>query len=172
MDTNKKGDFSAANPIPDDKYTNTFRTPNRLGNIIAAAQTLSDGVDNPVQELRAFIAQEQSNLRWLQQNRPEVNSEKKWKDIVKLDAIYRALEAYEPLEIWRTIWEKMGEAKRDKYNGDIALVYFPLKPYLPPYHEARQIVIDLCGYNLNPYAYDYCKGKYFTSWLNEVEGKP
>ncbi|OAV68377.1 hypothetical protein Barb4_02090 [Bacteroidales bacterium Barb4] len=156
MDENRKGGISAANPIPDDKYTNTFRTPNRLGNIIAAAQTLSDGVDNPVQELRAFIAQEQANLRWLQQNRPEVNTEKKWQDIVKLDAICRTLEACEPLGEWKAILEKIREIKKyEDFDADIFYILLPAQPIMPHYLDAKVAIIDGTGYNLAPYAYEF-----------------
>jgi hypothetical protein len=74
--------------------------------------------------------------------------------------------------VWGRIWQKLMEAKDQHQNADIALVYFPLKPTLPEYHESTQIVIDLCGYNLDPYAYDYCRGKFYTSWINEQEGRP
>lgn len=143
---------------------------NSIGNIMTASSILRDHLDHPVQNLRSIIDQMRHDLQWYQSKYPEAKTEKKQQLIIQLDAICRSLEECEPIDVWRTIWGKLGEARRDKYNGDVALCYFPLKPVIPEYSESKQIVVDLCGYNLNPYEYDYCRGKYFTSWVNDQEG--
>lgn len=130
-----------------------------------------NGVRYPVQRLRGIITGMVADLNWYQSKYPEKNTERRRQLIKDLDSVCRTLEACEPVEVWRMIWEKLGEARKEKYNGDIALVYFPLKPELPRYYEARQIVVDLCGYNLNPVEYDYGRSKFLTSCIDGWEDK-
>ena len=131
-----------------------------------------EAVKYPIQHLRAIVTEMKSNLNWYKQKNPDKSTTKRLQLIGELDAICRTLESCEPIEVWRTIWGKLGEARKEEFNADMALVYFPLKPELPPYHKGRQIVVDLCGYNLTPYEYDCCRGKFYASWINQQEGKP
>ena len=77
------------------------------------------------------------------------------------------------LTLCRFIDEKLAEAKREDFDGDVAVVYIPLKAMLPDeYWQVRTIVIDACGYNLAPYAYKLlgeCGQGFFTSGI-ETEG--
>ena len=124
-----------------------------IGNIIDEAMNAGNEMDDPVVMLRNLIEEDRSKLCWLARNKPEIDLSAKREHLVKLDAICRKLEAQPPIEPWRIIWDKLGEAKREKINGDLALVYFPLKPQLPDYYQTKQVVIDLCGYNLDPREY-------------------
>lgn len=135
-------------------------------------QALNPATNNPTAELRAIVARMQSDLKWYKEHHPDADTRKREDLIYQLNSVCRQLESYGALDAWSLIWKKLGEAKDQHQNADIALVYFPLKPTLPEYHESKQIVIDLCGYNLDPYAYDYCRGKFHTSWINEQEGRP
>lgn len=140
-----------------------------IGQIIEAAMNAGDEVENPVMQLRSLIEHNRSKLRWLAVNKPDIDLSAKKEYLSKLDAICRRLEAQPPIEPWQIIWEKLGEAKREKFNGDLAVIYFPLKPQLPVYQDSRQVVIDLCGYNLNPYEYTFtgmlCR-QFFTSGVS------
>jgi hypothetical protein len=98
----------------------------------------------------------QRQLNWVVKNKPEANTERKQALISELDAICRA---YEKLAMCHVggIWQKLMEAKDQNSECRYSTCVLPLKPTLPEYHESTQIVIDLCGYNLDPYAYDYCR---------------
>ena len=142
-----------------------------IGEMMQAASAMKGGIDNPVTQLRKLIDGMKSGLSYYEKMNPEANTTKRRELIMRLELICQTLEQSGPLDVWNVIWEKLGEARREKFNADTALVYFPLKTILPRYNESKQVVIDLCGYNLEPYAYDYCRGKFFTSWLNEEEGR-
>lgn len=143
-----------------------------IGSLMAASDILRDGVSTPATLLRKEIDLMRSELVWLEKNHPGVNTTKKWEHLHRLDIICQSLERSGPISVWKLIWERLGEAKRDNFSADIALVYFPLKSALPAYHASKQIVVDMCGYNLMPLEYDYCRGKLFARWLNDEEGQP
>ena len=93
--------------------------------------------------------------------------------IGELDAVCQELEGLRNLTLCRFLDEKLAEAKREDFDGDVAVVYIPLKAMLPDeYWQVRVIVIDACGYNLAPYAYKLlgeCGKGFFTSGI-ETEG--
>ena len=143
-----------------------------IGKKMQAASAMQEGVNNPVALLRKLIDGMRSNLCYYEKMNLNANTAKRREFIMQLELICQSFEQSGPLDVWTSIWEKLKEAKRDPFDGDIALVYFPLKSTLPRYSESKQVVIDACGYNLEPYAYDYCRGKFFTSWINGEEGQP
>ena len=133
-------------------------------------RALNKNADNPIVLLRNLIEKDRNQLQWLSEHRPEVDLSAKHEHLERLDSICRILEIWPPIEPWITIWQKLGEAKREGFNGDLALLYFPLKAILPPYHESRQVVIDLCGYDLDPRVYSltgYFGRQFFTSGIND-----
>ena len=93
--------------------------------------------------------------------------------IGELNAVCQELEGLRNLTLCRFIDEKLAEAKREDFDGDVAVVYIPLKAMLPDeYWQVRTIVVDACGYNLAPYAYKLlgeCGQGFFTSGI-ETEG--
>lgn len=136
-----------------------------IGEKMQSAIEEKKSVDNPIGKLRKIITQMESDLEWYRVKFPESNAAKKADLINQLDNICKTLEQYEPIDVWRMIWDKLNLARLCDFDGDIALVYFPLKPNLPDYSEAKQIVIDLCGYDLkNPRDYEYHKGELFKEY--------
>lgn len=131
---------------------------------------LNENADNPIVLLRNLIEKDRSQLQWLSEHRPELDIEPKFAHLKQLDSICRTLESWPPIEPWITIWQKLGEAKREKFDADLALLYFPLKAILPTYYESKQVVVDLCGYDLDPRAYSltgYFGRQFFTSGIND-----
>lgn len=128
------------------------------------------GVDNPVGQLRLIVDRMDTDLIHYKSKYPEAAASiNKRADLINsLDDICRTLEQCEPIDVWRMIWGKLDEAKNIEFTPDIAMVYIPLKVNLPSYAEAKQVVIDLCGYAMdNPRDYDYARGKLYTSSSNE-----
>jgi hypothetical protein len=127
------------------------------------------GADNPIGQLRLIVDQMDVNLVQYKRKYPDsITSINKRADLINaLDEICRALEQCEPIDIWRLIWDKLNHARHHEFNGDMALVYFPLKPDLPDYATAKQIVIDLCGYSFeNPRGYEYNRGQLFQEYAS------
>lgn len=108
-----------------------------------------------IQRLRSLIGEDRKKLVWLSKNKPELDLTTKVEHLNEFDTICRELEGFRPLEPWRLIWEKLGEAVKDGFDGDLAVVYFPLKANMPEYYyDTKQVIIDLAGYNLwNPRDY-------------------
>lgn len=136
-----------------------------IGEKMQSAITEKKGVDNPIGKLRKIITQMESDLNWYRANYPESNTAKKAELITQLDNICTTLEQCEPIDVWRVIWDKLNLARLHEFNGDLALVYFPLKPNLPDYATAKQVIIDLCGFNFsNPRDYEYGRGELFQEY--------
>lgn len=138
-----------------------------IGARIQSAIKSRQGINNPIGRFRAIVEQMDADLIQYKRKYPDsTTSINKRTDLInELDEICRTLEQYEPIDVWRMIWDKLNLARLCDFDGDIALVYFPLKPNLPDYSEAKQIVIDLCGYDLkNPRDYEYHKGELFKEY--------
>lgn len=128
---------------------------------------------NPVGQLRAIVERMIGELKQAEEKAPLANHSRRWALIGELDAICQALESLRSLTLCRFLDEKLAEAKRERFDGDVAVVYIPLKGELPDeYWQLRVIVIDACGYNMEPYAYQQlgtCGRRFFTSGI-ETEG--
>lgn len=140
-----------------------------IGEMMQATSIIQGKVNNPVGQLRNIIDGMKSSLSYFEKMNPSANTTKRWEIIFQLDTICQSLERSGPIEVWNIIWDKLGEAKRDPFDGDIARVIFPLKPNLPDYSFAKQVYIDCAGYDLpSPYAYDCVTGTCFvTSSIKE-----
>ena len=127
----------------------------------------------PPGRLRAIVERMIGELKQAEEKAPLANHSRRWALIGELDEICQDLEGLRNLALCRFLDEKLAEAKRELFDGDVAVVYIPLKGELPDeYWQVRVIVIDACGYNLAPYAYQLlgkCGQEFFTSGI-ETEG--
>lgn len=127
-----------------------------LGSIMAASRILQEGVNSPVQQLRIEIDLMRSELIWYENKYPDVDTTKRRERLIRLDAIYRALEECEPIDLMRIIRVKLAEAKKHKFAPDCACVWLPLSPSVGDLLYARPAIIDLVGWNIKtPYDYNY-----------------
>ena len=144
-----------------------------LGLQMQRADEMRSRAYNPVGQLRAIIERMISELKQAEEKVPLANYSRRWALIGELDAVCQELEGLRNLTLCRFLDEKLAEAKREDFDGDVAVVYIPLKAMLPDeYWLVRTIVIDACGYNLAPYAYKLlgeCGKGFFTSGI-ETEG--
>lgn len=133
-----------------------------MGGLMQQAQTKS----NPIQDLRVIVNDLTAQLKWYENKYPESDTTKRRELIYNLTEILRRLEQAEPLEVWQHIHRKLTEAKDQKFDGDVAVVYFPLKSTIPDPNGVNQVIIDGCGFNFdNLYQYSYLGmlGKAFIS---------
>lgn len=144
-----------------------------LGLQMQRADEMRSRAYNPVGQLRAIIERMIGELKQAEEKAPLANYSRRWALISELDAVCQELEGLRNLTLCRFLDKKLAEAKRERFDGDVAVVYIPLKGILPDeYWQVRVIVIDACGYNLAPYAYQLlgkCGQEYFTSGI-ETEG--
>ena len=114
---------------------------------------------NPVGQLRAIIERMISELKQAEEKAPLANYSRRWALIGELNAVCQELEGLRNLTLCRFIDEKLAEAKREDFDGDVAVVYSPLKAMLPDeYWQARTSVVDAWGYNV---------ARYGDEWLGE-----
>ena len=125
-----------------------------IGEMMAAASVLAEGIESPVQQLREEIDLIRSELVWYENKHPEVDTSKRRARLQRLDMICRSLEGCEPISLMPIIRDKLSEAKRDKFDPDCAAVWLPLKPNVPDLLHARPAIIDLVGWDIRT-AYDY-----------------
>jgi hypothetical protein len=91
--------------------------------------------------------------------------------IYRLSEVLRSLEQAEPLEVWQIIRKKLTEAKDQKFDGDIAAIYLPLKPSIPEPSIVNMVLIDGCGFDFdNPIEYNYLGIAGTTFVASEMEG--
>ena len=150
-----------------------MRKKNELGLQMQRAEEMRSRAYNPVGRLRAIVERMISELKQAEAKAPLANFSRRWALIEELDAVCHELEGLRNLALCHFLDKKLAEAKREAFDGDVAVVYIPLKAELPDeYWEVRAIVIDACGYNLEPYAYKLlgeCGKGFFTSGI-ETEG--
>lgn len=129
---------------------------NNIGEMMAAASTLSEGIESPVQMLRKEIDLMRSELVWFESKHPEADTSKRRAKLQRLELICRTLEGCEPVSLMPIIRDKLSEAKRDKFDPDCAAVWIPIKPNVPDLLHARPAIIDLIGWEIHtPYDYNY-----------------
>lgn len=127
---------------------------NNIGEMMAAASTLSEGIESPVQQLRQEVDLMRSELVWYESKHQEADTSKRRARLQRLELICRTLEGCEPVSLMPIIRDKLSEAKRDKFDPDCAAVWLPLKPNVPDLLHARPAIIDLVGWEINS-ARDY-----------------
>lgn len=125
-----------------------------IGEMMAAASVLEEGIESPVQQLRKEIDLMRSELAWYESKHPEADTSKRRARLQRLDMICRSLEGCEPVSLMPIIRDKLSEAKRNKFDPDCAAVWLPLKPNVPDLLHARPAIIDLIGWDIRT-AYDY-----------------
>ena len=81
---------------------------------------------NPVGQLRAIIELMISELKKAEEKAPLANYSRRWALIGELDAVCQKLEGLRNLTLCRFLDEKLAEAKREDFDGDVAIVYIPL----------------------------------------------
>lgn len=127
-----------------------------IGEMMAAASALSEGIESPVQQLRQEIDLMRAELAWYESKHPEADTSKRRARLQRLDMICRSLEGCEPVSLMPVIRDKLAEAKREKFEADCAAVWLPLKPNVPDLLYARPAIIDLIGWEIHtPYDYNY-----------------
>lgn len=119
-----------------------------IGEMMAAASTLSEGIASPVQQLREEINIMRAELSWFENKHPEADTSKRRARLQRLDLICRSLEDCEPISLMPIIRDKLTEAKRDRFDPDCACVWIPLKPNVPDLLHARPAIIDLVGWDI------------------------
>lgn len=122
---------------------------NNIGEMMAAASTLSEGIESPVQMLRKEIDLMRSELVWFESKHPEADTSKRQARLQRLELICRTLEGCEPVSLMPIIRDKLSEAKRDKFDPDCAAVWIPIKPNVPDLLHARPAIIDLVGWEIH-----------------------
>lgn len=122
---------------------------NNIGEMMAAASTLSEGIESPVQMLRKEIDLMRSELVWFESKHPEADTSKRRAKLQRLELICRTLEGCEPVSLMPIIRDKLTEAKREAFNPDCAAVWLPLKPNVPDLLYARPAIIDLVGWEIH-----------------------
>lgn len=122
---------------------------NNIGEMMAAASTLSEGIESPVQMLRKEIDLMRSELVWFESKHPEADTSKRRAKLQRLELICRTLEGCEPVSLMPIIRDKLSEAKRDKFDPDCAAVWIPIKPNVPDLLHARPAIIDLVGWEIH-----------------------
>ena len=125
-----------------------------IGEMMAAATTLSEGMASPVSKLREEVDLMRSELAWYESKHPEADTSKRRARLQRLELICRSLEGCEPVSLMPIIRDKLTEAKRDKFDPDCACVWLPLKTNVPDLLHARPAIIDLVGWEINT-QYDY-----------------
>lgn len=125
-----------------------------IGQLMAAATTLSEGIESPVQQLRREVDLMRSELSWFENKHPDIDTSKRRARLQRLEFICRSLEGCEPVSLIKVINGKLSEAKREKFDPDCAAVWLPLKPNVPDLLHARPAIIDLVGWEINT-QYDY-----------------
>ena len=125
-----------------------------IGEMMAAASVLSEGLVSPVQQLRREVDLMRSELAWFENKHPEVDTSKRRERLQRLELICRSLEGCEPVSLIPIIRDKLSEAKRDRFDPDCAAIWIPLKPNVPDLLHARPAIIDLVGWDIRT-AYDY-----------------
>lgn len=125
-----------------------------IGEMMAAASVLAEGIESPVQQLRKEVDLMRSELAWYESKHPEADTSKRRARLQRLDMICRSLEGCEPVSLMPIIRDKLTEAKREKFDPDCAAVWLPLKPNVPDLLHARPAIIDLVGWDIRT-AYDY-----------------
>lgn len=144
---------------------------NNIGEMMAAAFTLSEGITSPVQLLKREIDLMRSELVWYESKHPEVDTSKRRARLQRLELICRSLEGCEPVSLMPIIRDKLSEAKRDKFDPDCACVWLPLKTSIPDPAYARPAIIDLVGWDCAPHGYELVgvanAGGFFCSLLDE-----
>lgn len=127
---------------------------------------LNENADNPIVLLRNLIEKDRNQLQWLSEHRPEVDLSAKYEHLERLDSICRMLESWPPIEPWKEIWKRLGEARREFPNADVGTVFFPLKSRLPEsYFDTKRVFIDLTGYNLPHPAFYEIGGRFAKTFL-------
>lgn len=127
---------------------------NNIGQLMAAALTLSEGMASPVSQLREEVDLMRSELAWYESKHPEADTSKRRARLQRLELICRSLEGCEPVSLMPIIQDKLSEAKREKFDPDCTAVWLPLKPNVPDLLYARPAIIDLVGWDIRT-AYDY-----------------
>lgn len=145
---------------------------NNIGQLMAAASTLSEGIESPVQQLRLEIDLMRSELVWYENKHPEADTSKRRARLQRLELICRSLEGCEPVSLMPIIRDKLSEANREKFDPDCACVWLPLKPNVPDLLHARPAIIDLVGWDIiTAYDYNYVglanAGGFVCSQLND-----
>lgn len=129
-------------------------------------RALTEDFNNPVIQLRNLIEKDRSQILWLAENRPELDLRPKYEHLERLDSICRMLESWPPIEPWKEIWKRLGEARREFPNADVGTVFFPLKSRLPEsYFDTKRVFIDLTGYNLPHPAFYEIGGRFAKTFL-------
>lgn len=126
-----------------------------IGEMMNAASVLSESVGSPVQQLRKEIDIMRSEIMWFESKHPEIDTSKRRARLQRLELICRSLEKCEPIELMPVIRDKLAEARRQDFNPDCACVWLPLKPNVPDPAYAKPAILDLIGWNCNPYEYEY-----------------
>lgn len=127
-----------------------------IGSLMTASRILQEGINSPVQQLGKEIDLMRSELVWYEKKYPNIDITKRRERIIRMEAIYRALEECEPIQIMKTIREKLAEATKHKFNPDCACVWLPLSPNIGDLLHARPAIIDLVGWDIKtPYDYNY-----------------
>ena len=125
-----------------------------IGEMMAAATTLSEGVESPVQQLREEVDLMRAELAWYESKYPEADTSKRRARLQRLEFICRSLEGCEPVSLIKVINGKLSEAYREKFDPDCACVWLPLTPNVPDLLHARPAIIDLVGWEIHT-AHDY-----------------
>ena len=125
-----------------------------IGEMMAAATTLSEGMASPVSQLREEVDLMRAELAWYESKYPEADTSKRRARLQRLEFICRSLEGCEPVSLIKVINGKLSEAYREKFDPDCAAVWLPLKPNVPDLLHARPAIIDLVGWDIRT-AYDY-----------------
>ncbi|OAV65775.1 hypothetical protein Barb6_02763 [Bacteroidales bacterium Barb6] len=116
----------------------------------------------------------QSDFNEDKQARPELNRENRLRFISQLVPICLSSEASMPFEVGQAIWDKPDIIKPiDKFDGDVAQVYFPLPILQHDYHDVKFFVMNLCCFDISS-AYEYnligfVGGKRFASHKRALE---
>ena len=67
-----------------------------IGEMMAAASVLEEGVESPVQQLRREVDLMRSELIWYESKHPEADTSKRRERLQRLELICRSLEGCEP----------------------------------------------------------------------------
>lgn len=120
-----------------------------IGEMMAAASVLEEGLKSPVQQLRKEIDLMRSELAWYESKHPEMDTSKRKARIQRLELICQSLEKCEPIDLMPIIRDKLAEARKQDFKPDCACVWIPLVPNVLDLLHARPVVIDMIGWDIS-----------------------